>query len=110
MYPDREDNRLRALFGIDLRSLALFRVGLALLLLADLALRLADLEAFYTDFGILPRAAHGALIGAHENLWSLHLVTGSVAGQALLFTLAAACAVALPLGWRTRCERSLRIS
>jgi hypothetical protein len=102
VYPECEDTRLRALFGIDLRSLALFRVGLALLLLADLALRAGDLEAFYSDFGILPRAAHGPLVGVHENLWSLHLVTGSVAGQALLFALAAACATALLVGWRTR--------
>ncbi len=43
------------LFGIDIRSLALLRIGTACLLLADLAYRLPDLEAHYTDLGVLPR-------------------------------------------------------
>ncbi len=34
--------------------------------------------------------------------WSLHAWTGSVAGQTILFACAAACAVALILGYRTR--------
>ena len=37
--------RLRDVFGIDLRTLALFRIGLGTLLLADLALRARDLTA-----------------------------------------------------------------
>ena len=45
---------LREIFGIDLRTMALFRVGLGALLLADLALRARDLTAHYTDAGILP--------------------------------------------------------
>ena len=45
-----------ALFGVDLRSLALFRIAVALVLLADLAIRATDLVAHYTDAGVLPRA------------------------------------------------------
>jgi len=39
---------------IDLRSLALFRIFAALLLMHDWFVRLPDLEAFYTSFGLLP--------------------------------------------------------
>ena len=45
------------IFGIDLRSLALLRVGLALLVIIDLVQRSFDLKAHYTDLGILPRWA-----------------------------------------------------
>ena len=43
------------IFGADLRSLATFRIVLALLVLADLANRATDLSAHYTDAGIMPR-------------------------------------------------------
>ena len=43
------------LFGIDLRSLALFRVGLASMLIYYVLNRVPDIGAFYTDWGILPR-------------------------------------------------------
>ena len=45
------------LFGAEPRSLAVFRIVLAFLALADLAGRATDLSAHYTDKGILPRAA-----------------------------------------------------
>ncbi len=47
---------LERAYGLDLRSLALFRIGLAALILGDLIWRARDLRAFYTDFGVLPRA------------------------------------------------------
>ncbi len=91
----------RALFAIDLRSLALFRISLALMLLADLAMRAWDLEAFYTDFGLLPRVvAPSTWNGGH--LWSLHLQTGTVAGEAFLFLVATVFAILLLVGWQTR--------
>src|SRR5262249_26018802 len=42
-------------FSLDLRTLALFRVLLAYLLLADLANRWPDLTALYSDEGSVPR-------------------------------------------------------
>ncbi len=91
---------LREIFGIDLRTLALFRVGLGTLLLVDLALRARDLTAHYTDAGILPRAAlvDTQLVGS----FSLHLLNGTVAFQAMLFIIAAVFAIMLILGSRTR--------
>ena len=47
--------RIADLFTLDLRSLALFRVALGLLLFVDAVYRAADVEAFWTDAGILPR-------------------------------------------------------
>jgi hypothetical protein len=92
---------LRCLFGIDVRSLALFRVMIAIALLGDLLNRARDLEAHYADTGVLPR---DVLISewASAGHISLHLMNGSVAGQAMLFSLAAALALCLLVGFRTR--------
>jgi hypothetical protein len=89
------------LFGLDLRSLGLFRILLALVLLIDLARRATDLRAHYTDEGVLPRdaAIQYALRPAQV---SLHLMNGSLGGQAILFALAIAFGLALLVGYRTR--------
>ena len=84
-----------------MRSLATFRIGLALVLLADLATRLADLRAHYTDFGVLPRWASLEWLGLPARL-SLHNLDGSAGFQAFLVAVAAAFALLLLLGWRTR--------
>jgi hypothetical protein len=86
--------------AVDLRTLALFRVALGLLLLADLALRSGDLVAHYSDWGVLPRALLEPRLG--EWRWSLHLLHGSAAWQSALFVVAALAAVSLTLGYRTR--------
>jgi hypothetical protein len=85
------------LFGLDVRSLAVFRVGLGLLLLVDLIDRCRDLDAHYTDEGVLPRSLM-------EHPWplSLHCLGGGAWLQAILFGVAACFAVALVVGWRTR--------
>jgi predicted DCC family thiol-disulfide oxidoreductase YuxK len=93
--------RLKRLFGIDLRSLALFRIGLAMLLLGDLIFRSFNLRAHYSDFGVLPRAALLEKFSELGHL-SLHLINGTTPFQALLFILAAIFAVALLFGYRTR--------
>ena len=61
---------VRELFGIDTRSLAVFRIGLALAILADLLIKAPDLIAFYTDDGVLPRALLAEQVGARRRLWS----------------------------------------
>lgn len=90
----------REVFGVDLRTLALFRVGLASVILADLCLRAADLEAHYTDFGILPRSVLPNFL--HPDSVTLHAMGGSVWSQALLFLIAGLFAVQLLIGYRTR--------
>jgi hypothetical protein len=84
--------------GLDLRSLAVYRIGLALILLVDLFIRFGDLRAHYTDEGLLPREA---LTTADRGL-SIHVLSGSAWFEATLFAVAAVAAVALLLGLRTR--------
>ena len=71
-------------FGADLRSLATFRIVLALLVLSDLASRATDLTAHYTDAGVMPRTD---LLGQVLGRWqfSLNLISGGALFQALLF-------------------------
>ena len=95
-------SRAQLLFGIDLRSLAAFRIGLGMLLLADLAYRALDFQAHYTDAGILPRGLYLEIFSDVEIAWSVHLALGSTIYQTLLFLIAAVAALALLLGVHTR--------
>ncbi len=88
-------------FAIDSRSLALFRILMGSILLADLLVRLGDLRVMYVDDGMFPRAKVMLHLTTAWN-WSFHLWGGSAEYQALLFALAAAFAVALLAGFRTR--------
>ncbi|MBV9146523.1 MAG: HTTM domain-containing protein [Acidobacteria bacterium] len=92
---------LRSAYSLDLRSLALFRIGLALVLLGDLLVRSFDLTAFYTDWGVLPRAA---LLDkfAPADRFSIHLMSGQPFFQWLLFGVAAIFAFMLLFGVKTR--------
>ena len=49
----------REIFAVDLRSLALFRMGLGLCVLVDLAMRAPDLVGLYGDAGAHARSAVG---------------------------------------------------
>ena len=93
--------KLEQLFGLDLRSLAVLRIGLALLILTDLFKRAFDLQSHYSDEGILPRSV---LIEQNLNpwRWSIHLFSGQALFQGVLFILAGAIAIALLFGYRTR--------
>jgi len=88
-------------FAIDYRSLALFRVTLAAMLLYDVLGRAMNLRAHYTDWGTLPRAV---LVEKHMSdwQWSIHLMSGTWQVQGLLFLVAAIAAVSLLVGYRTR--------
>jgi len=89
------------LFGVDLRSLALLRVSLAIIVLLDLAYRANDLKAHYTDLGILPRSA---LMSGAGNEWniSIHNISGLLEIQVALFAIHGLVAVALMAGYRTQ--------
>ncbi len=91
---------IRTIFGIDLRTLALFRVLLSLWILVDLSMRARDLVAHYTDAGVMPRNVQIEYL--YATTWSLHLGNGSAWFQALLFIAAGLVALALLAGWRTR--------
>lgn len=88
-------------FCLDLRSLALFRVCMAGLIIIDLFNRGLWLKSHYTDAGVLPRSA--LLETLWEPTWvSVHMLSGSALVQAVLFGLAGLVAGLLLIGWRTR--------
>ena len=92
--------RIRTVFSLDLRSIALFRVLLALIILWDLALRSRHITAFYTDQGVLAREFWLQLTTPWH--WSLHAASGQLWWQIVLFALAAIFAMGLLIGYRTR--------
>ncbi len=85
----------------DLRSLAVLRISLGLLILVDLIDRSRDLSVHYTDYGMLPRAA---LLSKFINGLAvcLHVCVGTWPGMLVLFVLQAAVACALLAGFHTR--------
>ena len=87
-------------FSIDLRSLALFRVCLGLLLLFDLIFRGFDLVDFYTDSGVLPRALALKFLNLGE--MSFHMMSGTKEVQAILFIINGIFIIQLLLGYKTR--------
>lgn len=97
----QEPGTLSRLFGIDLRSLALFRVGLGVIVLLDLFSRARYLTAHYTDRGVVPRDALYAWL-LQPAQWSFHVLSGSAAWQVLLFVLAGLFALGMIFGFRTR--------
>src|SRR5262245_43960241 len=90
--------KLGDIFGLDVRSLALLRIGLGVMMLWDIYIRYQDLQAHYTDEGILPRSGltpTGLPI-------SIHILDGSAMYEMVLFYIAGLVALALLVGWQTR--------
>lgn len=99
--------RIERIVGLDLRSLALFRMCVSLVILYDLASRSFDLVAHYTDFGVLPVSTLVDLYG-NRIYASLHvLASGSVAGEVAVFVFHSVAAIALLLGFYTRSATAL---
>ncbi len=92
--------KLEELFGIDVRSLVLLRIGLGLMLLLDLATRLPMFEASYTDAGAVPRAVITG--SAAQVAMPLHMLSGETSVQVALFAAAAIAALLMMLGLWTR--------
>ena len=89
------------IFGIDVRSLALFRICLALIMIGDLLYRAQDLEAHYTDAGVLPIALVSVYQQQHW-YWSIHTMHPALPLEILLFLTAGLFALSLLVGYRTR--------
>jgi uncharacterized membrane protein YphA (DoxX/SURF4 family) len=75
-------------------------VGLAALVLVDLALRAGDLRAFYTDLGVLPHRV--AIDAGPAGALSLGFLHGGVALAVACFAIHALAASAMLAGARTR--------
>ena len=108
-HKDSKDSRVLSwgrtkvveILGADLRSLAAFRILLALLVLADLANRATDLFAHYSDAGVLSRTVLIEEV-LNPSKFSLNLINGQPFFQALLFGAAALAALGMLAGYRTR--------
>lgn len=89
---------LRDLFGIDVRCLAIFRMAMALIILADLVLRSRFIVESYTDGGFLPRE----LVVFPDCYFSLQMLDGSYVFQLGHFIVSGIGALMLLIGYRTR--------
>lgn len=86
--------------GVDARSVALFRVAMAALALCDVWRRWDDAEAFHTDAGVVPPGDTPHRAAVHRLAFYRG---GSVAFQQALLLVHAALALALLVGYRSRC-------
>ena len=86
---------------VDIRSMALLRMAMAVILFLDTAVRATDITAMYTDFGSLSRTALLEL-GWSPYWFSIHMGTGHATGIACLMLIQMFFAVGLFAGWRTR--------
>lgn len=93
---------LKKTLSLDLRSLALLRIGMGIAIIADLIIRFPDLVAFYTDKGILPISDFFSYTGKTPWVFSFHALSGDQSFQLLLFAAEIIFAFFLILGWRTR--------
>lgn len=90
-------------FSLDSRSLALFRVFAAVILLIDfLCTRLPWFTLFYTNSGLLPQRE----LSGHGSFWSstssLNFISSSAGFQMVLFTLAMLFFLMLLIGYKTK--------
>ncbi len=101
----------RAAFTLDLRSLAVLRFGLGVLLIADLIFRSRLFEAMYTDAGVLPRKMLRDMTAKMDaeclwqwgtGTWSLHFWSGDPGPLAVLFVVAGVFAFLMAIGLWSR--------
>ncbi|MFZ4462195.1 MAG: HTTM domain-containing protein [Patescibacteria group bacterium] len=92
---------IRKIFSLDLRALAIMRIAIGFVLIFDLLVRATDLLAFYTDYGVLPREA--VIMNIRQiHFLSLHLISGELNFQIVLFLIALWCNIQVLIGNRTR--------
>src|SRR4028119_378284 len=90
----------KRIFTVDLRALAFMRIWVAGIILTDLAIRATDLEAHYSNMGVLP--LHVLFQFAWDPYFlSLHTLSGLWQVQALLFCVSALFAFFLLVGYHT---------
>ncbi len=91
---------LARMFGADLRSLAVFRIVLGVIVLLDLIGKSGDARTLYSDDGIFLRTYAQMYVSADR--WSLMFANGSVVFTYAFLLITAATAICVMLGYRTR--------
>ena len=92
--------KIEEICGVDLRSLALLRMGLAILVICDIIFRFPDLRAFYSDEGLMPRNVHVELYGS--SYISAYLLNGLPVVIGMLFVITIFFAVLFFFGFHTK--------
>ncbi len=98
----------KRIFAVDLRSLALLRVALGVLVLLDVWIRWPLARSMYSDAGCFPRSLattwyeQTTRAPARGLIWSIHSLSGSEAWVETLFVIEAVAAVLLILGLFSR--------
>ncbi len=91
--------KFKEAFSLDLRALAILRIGTGTLLLVDLIYRLTLLKTFFSDEGVIPRSA---MFDWNELFISINYISGTWEIQLYIFLVAIAAAICLILGYKTR--------
>jgi hypothetical protein len=92
---------LRDQYKVDLRALALMRIGIGIVILSDLVIRATSLNAHYTSDGVLPVSL--LLEFDHKPLrWSFHYLNDSFAYESFLFIIHGIVTLFLIAGYRTK--------
>lgn len=95
-------SRAQQVFSLDLRTLALWRIGLGTILLVDLWDRSRHFGAHYLESGVLPVEVLERIYGASVHLSAHVLASGHPTAEASLFGLQALAAIAILVGWHSR--------
>ena len=88
-------------YKCDLRALGLMRIGIALVIIADLLIRFGDLSAHYTGSGVWPSALLRNF-GWQDGFWSVHRLFDTYAWELSLFIVHFMAAVFLLIGFKTK--------
>lgn len=94
--------RLDEIFGIDLRSLAMLRFCLGLIVLIEVVIRWGDLEGLYSSQGIMREGLMESFVGVQRFFCIHYYARNSVLAQGGVFVATGVAALALMVGFRTR--------
>jgi hypothetical protein len=84
---------IKKAFFLDTKALGLMRIGLALIVLIDIATQLPFITELFSNQGILPPATINSEFPFH-NLWTIHTISGDVRYIFALVVLQIAAAIA----------------
>ncbi|MDI1477100.1 DCC1-like thiol-disulfide oxidoreductase family protein [Polyangium sp. y55x31] len=100
---------LSSFLTIDARSLGLFRIAMALVLLGDLFRRWPWVRAFYSNEGVLPNHNHIFNLRDKGQVWSFLHAFSSVGENHVAFALILLVYLGFLLGWKARVFHALSL-
>jgi hypothetical protein len=76
------------------------RIAVGLIIIIDLLIRASDLEAFYTEDGIVPLKV--LALNYRSGLWSIHALSGALLFEKIIFAIHLTVAIIFTVGYRAR--------